>query len=117
MRISGRVLPINKRITIALRYLRGVGPTLAKQICVDLDIDESIRVKDLSPEIAKKIEEYIDEKEWLVEDNLKNYVTLNIRRYISNGSYRGKRHRLGLPVRGQNTKTNAKTTRKRVKKG
>lgn len=116
MRIAGRILPINKRALIALRYIQGVGPTLAKQICKDLNIVDDARIKDLSPEIAKNIEKYIEDKNWLVEDDLRSQTVKNIRRYISNGSYRGKRHRIGLPVRGQNTKTNAKTARKRARK-
>lgn len=121
MRIAGRILPLNKRISISLRYIQGIGQALADEICKVLGFPDSKRAKDLTETEIQQVQDYIDdeliEKRGLkFEQDLRIAISENIRHLISNGSYRGKRHRNGLPVRGQNTKTNAKTSRKRARK-
>lgn len=107
-RIAGIDLPKNKRIEIALTYIYGIGRTTASKIIADTGIDPSIRVKDLTEEDATVLREYID-KNIEVEGDLRRMTALNIKRLVEVGCYRGVRHRKGLPVRGQRTKTNART--------
>ena len=107
-RISGVDLPREKRIEIALTYIYGIGRKTAGDMIAATGVDPDIRVKDLTEEDAGKIRRIIDE-EYLVEGDLRREVSLNIKRLMEIGSYRGIRHRRGLPVRGQNTKTNART--------
>lgn len=107
-RIAGVNLPNNKRVEIALRYIYGVGPTRAKLICDQLNIETSKRVFDLTEEDLLEIRNFID-KNFKVEGDLRREVSLNIKRHLDMGSYRGIRHRKRLPVRGQNTKSNART--------
>ena len=107
-RIAGVDLPREKRVEIALTYIFGIGLTLSKEILVKTEINPDIRVKDLSEEQVSKVREILD-KEYKVEGDLRREEALNIKRLIEIGSYRGKRHRMGLPVRGQKTKTNART--------
>ena len=107
-RIAGVNLPNNKRVEIALRYIYGVGPTRAKLICDQLHIETSKRVFDLTEEDLLEIRNFID-KNVKVEGDLRREVSLNIKRHLDMGSYRGIRHRKRLPVRGQNTKSNART--------
>ena len=107
-RIAGVNLPNNKRVEIALRYIYGVGPTRAKLICDQLHIETSKRVFDLTEEDLLEIRNFID-KNFKVEGDLRREVSLNIKRHLDMGSYRGIRHRKRLPVRGQNTKSNART--------
>lgn len=107
-RISGIDLPKNKRIEIALTYIYGIGRSTAKKILSDCSIDTNMRTESLSePEVAK-IRESID-KNIKVEGDLRREVSLNIKRLMDLGCYRGLRHRKGLPVNGQRTKTNART--------
>lgn len=107
-RISGIDLPKNKRIEIALTYIYGVGRSTAKKILDECSIDCNTRTESLSePEVAK-IREAID-KNIKVEGDLRREVSLNIKRLMDLGCYRGLRHRKGLPVNGQRTKTNART--------
>jgi small subunit ribosomal protein S13 len=107
-RISGIDLPKNKRIEIALTYIYGIGRSTAKKILTDCSIDTNMRTESLSePEVAK-IRESID-KNIKVEGDLRREVSLNIKRLMDLGCYRGLRHRKGLPVNGQRTKTNART--------
>lgn len=113
-RIAGVDLPRDKRIEIGLTYIYGIGRPTATAILEKAGIDPSTRVKDLSEEEAGKIRRIIDE-EYLVEGDLRREVSLNIKRLMEIGCYRGIRHRRGLPTRGQRTKTNART-RKGVKK-
>ena len=107
-RIAGIDLPKNKRIDIALTYIYGIGRTTASKIIADTEIDPTIRVKDLSEDDATKLREYIDHN-LQVEGDRRRTVALDIKRLIEIGSYRGLRHRKGLPVRGQRSKTNART--------
>lgn len=114
IRIAGVILPHKKHIVIALRSVYGIGATLAKEICSVVGVAPSVKVCDLSEEIITKIQKKISDYE--VEGDLRRRVSLSIKRLKEIKCYRGLRHRLGLPVRGQNTKTNART-RKGKKKG
>ena len=107
-RISGIDLPRDKRIEIALTYIFGIGRKTASDICAATGVDPSIRVRDLSEDDATKLREYIDHN-CTVEGDLRRNVAFDIKRLIEIGCYRGVRHRKGLPVRGQRTKTNART--------
>ncbi|ASS41198.1 30S ribosomal protein S13 [Eubacterium minutum ATCC 700079] len=107
-RIAGVDLPREKRVEIGLTYIYGVGNTSAKKILAEAGIDPDTRVKDLTEEEAGKIRKIIDAK-YMVEGDLRREVSMNIKRLMEIGSYRGIRHRRGLPVRGQKTKTNART--------
>ena len=109
-RIAGVDIPKDKRIEVALTYLYGVGPALSKKILEQTDVNPDTRVKDLTDEEINRIREVID-KGFKVEGDLRKEVNFNIKRLIEIGSYRGLRHRRGLPVRGQRTKTNARTKR------
>ena len=106
-RIAGVDLPRDKRIVIGLTYIYGIGNTTAKKVLAAAGVSEDIRVKDLTPEQEEKIRGQVDQLK--VEGDLRRDVSLNIKRLQEIGSYRGMRHRLGLPVRGQHTKNNART--------
>ena len=114
-RIAGIDLPPNKRAVIALQYIYGIGNKSAHDICEKAGIDLPTRTKDLTDEQARKIREVI-EAEYKVEGDLRREMTMNIKRLMDLGCYRGLRHRKGLPVRGQRTHTNART-RKGPKRG
>ena len=107
-RIAGVDLPNNKRVEIGLTYIYGIGLPTAKKIIEKTGIDPDVRVKDLSEGDVAKLREYI-EHNLHVEGDLRSEVSLNIKRLIEIGCYRGVRHRKGLPVRGQSSKTNART--------
>ncbi|MBQ1400916.1 MAG: 30S ribosomal protein S13 [Firmicutes bacterium] len=107
-RIAGVDLPNDKRIEIGLTYIYGIGRTTASQILEKAGVDPDVRVKDLTEEEAGKIRKIID-SDYMVEGDLRRDVSLNIKRLMEIGCYRGIRHRRGLPVRGQKTKTNART--------
>jgi len=107
-RIAGVDIPREKRLVVSLTYIYGIGPTLAKQICASVAIDESTRVRDLTEEEVSKIRGYIDAS-FKVEGDLRREVQSDIKRKIEIGCYQGIRHRRGLPVRGQRTHTNART--------
>ena len=107
-RISGVDLPREKRIEIGLTYIHGIGRTTATKILAVTGINPDVRVKDLTEDDVSKIREYI-ENNLQVEGDLRREVSLNIKRQIEIGSFRGIRHRKGLPVRGQSTKQNART--------
>jgi len=107
-RIAGVEIPRNKRIEIALTYIYGIGRTRAQEALEATGIDGSIRVKDLSETDVVKLREYVENK-WKLEGELRSEVQANIKRLMDIGCYRGLRHRRGLPVRGQKTKTNART--------
>ena len=107
-RIAGVDLPNDKRIEIALTYIFGIGPSFAADIISNTGISPDTRVKDLTEEEVASIREQIETK-YTVEGDLKREVALNIKRLTEIGCYRGRRHRSGLPVRGQRTKTNART--------
>lgn len=107
-RIAGVDLPRDKRVEISLTYILGIGRSSAQKILVAAGINPNTRVKDLTEEEVAKIRAIID-KNYVVEGDLRRDVSMNIKRLMDLGCYRGLRHRRGLPVRGQNTKTNART--------
>ncbi len=107
-RIAGVDLPNNKRVEIGLTYIYGIGLTTSKKIIQETGINPDTRVKDLSESDVAKLREYI-EHNLRVEGDLRSDVSLNIKRLIEIGCYRGVRHRKGLPVRGQSSKRNART--------
>jgi small subunit ribosomal protein S13 len=107
-RIAGIDLPTEKRIEVALTYIFGIGPTTAKKIIAKAGVNPNTRVKQLSDEDAGKLRAII-EREYKVEGSLRSETAMNIKRLMDIGAYRGLRHRRGLPVRGQRTKTNART--------
>ena len=107
-RISGINIPTNKRASIALTYIFGIGPKRAADICTKASIDMSKRVNQLSDEEISNIRELID-NDYVVEGDLRREISMNIKRFNDLGCYRGLRHRKKLPVRGQRTHTNART--------
>ena len=107
-RIAGVDLPNEKRVEIGLTYIFGIGLTTSKKILADLGINPDIRCKDLTEDDISKLREYIDHN-LQVEGDRRRTIALDIKRLIEIGSYRGLRHRKGLPVRGQRSKTNART--------
>lgn len=107
-RIAGIDLPRDKRIEIALTYIFGIGRKTAADICKETGVNADIRVRDLTEDDTSKLREYID-KNCRVEGDLRRDVAFDIKRLIEIGCYRGVRHRKGLPVRGQRSKTNART--------
>ena len=113
-RIAGVNLPTNKRVIIALTYIHGIGPTTAKQIAAKLGIEESRRVQDLTDQEVLQIRETID-ADHQVEGDLRRDTAMNIKRLMDLASYRGLRHRKGLPVRGQRTHTTARTRKGKAK--
>lgn len=107
-RIAGVDLPRDKRVEIALTYIFGIGKTTSQKILATTGINANTRVRDLTEDEVSKLREVID-KSVKVEGDLRREISLNIKRLIEIGCYRGVRHRRGLPVRGQRTKTNART--------
>jgi small subunit ribosomal protein S13 len=107
-RIAGVDLPRDKRVDVALTYLYGVGKTTSDAVITKSGVEASTRVRDLTEEEIGRLREILD-KEYMVEGDLRREVTMNIKRLIDIGSYRGLRHRRGLPVHGQRTSTNART--------
>lgn len=107
-RIEGVDLPRDKRVEIGLRYIYGIGPTRAQEIIEATGVNPDVRVKDLTDSDISKMREHITAN-FSVEGDLRRQVQMNIKRLIEIGSYRGLRHRRGLPVHGQRTKTNART--------
>ena len=107
-RIAGVDLPREKRVEIGLTYFFGLGRTKANEILAKTGVNPDTRVMDLTDDEISRLREMID-KEYKVEGDLRREISLNIKRLIEIGCYRGRRHRMGLPVRGQRTKTNART--------
>jgi len=107
-RIAGVNIPTNKRVEIALSYIYGIGRTRAKEICIKLGVPLEKRVNELTEAEVMQIRETID-GDYVVEGDLRREIAMNIKRLMDLGSYRGLRHRRGLPVRGQRTHTNART--------
>lgn len=112
-RIAGVDLPRNKRTTIALTYIHGIGRTTADKICARLNIPDARRVQDLSEDEVSRLRDEVEKSGTQVEGDLRRVEGLNIKRLIEINCYRGQRHRRGLPTRGQRTKTNARTRRGR----
>ncbi|NSL52566.1 30S ribosomal protein S13 [Calidifontibacillus erzurumensis] len=106
-RIAGVDIPREKRVVISLTYIYGIGRPTAQKILAEAGVSEDTRVRDLTEDELNKIRDIVDR--YKVEGDLRREVSLNIKRLIEIGSYRGLRHRRGLPVRGQNTKNNART--------
>jgi small subunit ribosomal protein S13 len=113
-RIAGVNIPTNKRVEVALTYIHGIGQTTAKQIIAKLGIESDRRVQDLTDQEVLKIREEIDANQ-TVEGDLRRETAMNIKRLMDLASYRGLRHRKGLPVRGQRTHTNARTRKGKAK--
>lgn len=109
-RIAGVDLPRDKRVEIGLTYIYGIGPTRSKQIIASTGVNPDTRIKDLSDSDVVALREAI-ESDYQVEGDLRRLESMNIKRLMDIGTYRGRRHRLGLPVRGQRTRTNARTRR------
>ena len=109
-RISAVDVPNNKRVDVSLRYIYGIGPSNARVICRKTNVPPETKVRDLTEEELGRIREVID-RDYIVEGDLRREVNGNIRRLIEIGCYRGIRHRRGLPVHGQRTRTNARTKR------
>jgi small subunit ribosomal protein S13 len=107
-RIAGVDIPREKRVEISLRYIYGIGPTTSRRVLDDANVSRDIRVRDLTEAQVARIREVID-RGYTVEGELRREVALNIKRLQEIGTYRGARHRRGLPVRGQRTRTNART--------
>lgn len=107
-RISGVDLPREKRVEIGLTYIYGIGRTIASKILTTTGVNPDTRIRDLTDDEISKLREVID-KEYRVEGDLRREIALNIKRLMEIGCYRGRRHKSGLPVRGQRTKTNART--------
>ncbi len=109
-RIAGVDIPSDKKVAISLQYIHGIGPTLSHKVLQAAGVNPDTKVKDLREQEVSRIREIID-KEYSVEGELRKEVNLNIKRLIEIGCYRGIRHRRGLPVHGQRTRTNARTKR------
>ena len=114
-RIAGINIPLNKRVEIGLTYIYGIGRSTSQRLLADLDIDQNTYVRDLTDDEVARLRDIID-RELAVEGDLRRERSQNVKRLMEIGSYRGLRHRRGLPVHGQNTKTNART-RKGPKRG
>jgi small subunit ribosomal protein S13 len=109
-RVAGKDIPVNKQAWVSLQYIYGIGPSLSYKILDKAKIAPDTKIKDLTEEEVNKLREIID-KQYRVEGELRKEINFNIKRLIEIGSYRGIRHRHGLPVRGQRTRTNARTKR------
>jgi len=107
-RIAGVNLPTNKRVVIALQYIHGIGPKIAREIVSKVNLPAERRVSQLTDAEVLQIREMID-RDYMVEGDLRREVAMNVKRLMDLGCYRGLRHRRGLPVRGQRTHTNART--------
>lgn len=109
-RVAGVDIPVNKQAWVSLQYIYGIGNTLSKKILDQAEIAPDTKVKDLTEEEVNRLREIID-KQYRVEGDLRKEVNFNVKRLIEIGSYRGLRHRYGLPARGQRSRTNARTKR------
>jgi small subunit ribosomal protein S13 len=109
-RIAGVDIPREKRVVVSLTYIFGIGPTSARQILATASVDEDRRVRDLTEDEVNRLRELV-ERRYKVEGDLRREVSMNVKRLMEIGSYRGIRHRRNLPVRGQRTKTNARQRR------
>jgi small subunit ribosomal protein S13 len=112
-RIAGVDVP-NKHVDIALTYIFGIGRSIASEICEKLELDKNVLINDLPPEVLNDLRKLID-TDYKVEGRLRTEIALNIKRLMDIGCYRGLRHRKGLPLRGQRTRTNARTRKGKKK--
>jgi small subunit ribosomal protein S13 len=110
-RVAGVDIPNNKRVEFALRYIHGVGPTIAKRVVERVGLESNPRIKDLTDDELNRVREAVERSGYLIEGDLRREVNQNIRRLVDIGCYRGVRHRRSLPTRGQRTRTNARTRR------
>ncbi len=110
-RFAGVDIPNDKKVPYSLRSIYGIGPMVAGKIVQEAGVDPEVRVRDLSEEEVARLREAIDKGNYLIEGDLRRETNMNIRRLIDIGSYRGVRHRRGLPVHGQRTRTNARSRR------
>lgn len=108
-RIAGVNVPDNKKVPYALRYVKGIGLVTANQICTDLNIDVNSRMSEVDEDTIIRVRNYLEENDILVEGALNSEIRRNIKHHLDLRTYKGLRHRAGLPVRGQKTKTNART--------
>ena len=108
-RIVGVDIPRNKKVPYSLRYIHGIGLTTAQKLCLEAKVDPNIRVQDLKEEQVVALRDAISDLGFMVEGELRSQTAMNIKRLKDVGTYRGLRHRRGLPVNGQRTKTNART--------
>lgn len=108
-RIAGVNVPDNKKVPYALRYVKGIGLVTANQICADLNIDVNSRMSEVDEDTIIRVRNYLEENDILVEGALNSEIRRNIKHHLDLRTYKGLRHRAGLPVRGQKTKTNART--------
>ena len=108
-RIVGVDIPRNKKVPYSLRYIHGIGLTTAQKLCLEAKVDPNIRVQDLTEEQVVALRDAISDLGYMVEGELRSQTAMNIKRLKDVGTYRGLRHRRGLPVNGQRTKTNART--------
>ncbi|MFA5692700.1 MAG: 30S ribosomal protein S13 [Acholeplasmataceae bacterium] len=108
-RIAGVDIPTQKRVVVSLQYIYGIGESTSKQILKDANVSEEVRVKDLTEDQLNAIRSEV--AKYTIEGDLRRESTLDVKRLMEIGSYRGARHRRGMPVRGQNTQTNARTRR------
>jgi small subunit ribosomal protein S13 len=113
-RLGGVDLPNNKRIDVALCYIYGIGASLSKKLLKDTGVPPQTRVKDLAEADVVKLQQAL--RDYVIEGDLRRKVTLDVKRLVEIGSYRGQRHRKGLPCRGQRSRTNARTNRKGPKR-
>jgi small subunit ribosomal protein S13 len=113
-RIAGVDIPRDKRVEVSLRYIHGLGPSLSRRILQQAQVGPDTKVRDLTDDEVSRIREIID-RSYMVEGDLRRDTQLNIKRLVEIGSYRGMRHRRGLPAHGQRTHTNARTKRGRPK--
>ncbi len=109
-RIAGVDIPKNKQVWVSLQYIYGIGSSLSKRILAQTGVSPDVKVNDLTEDEVNRLREFID-RQYKVEGELRKEINLNIKRLIEIGSYRGSRHRHGLPARGQRTRTNARTKR------
>lgn len=109
-RIAGVDIPKNKQVWVSLQYIYGIGSSLSKRILAQTGVSPDVKVNDLTEDEVNRLREFID-RQYKVEGELRKEIDLNIKRLIEIGSYRGSRHRHGLPARGQRTRTNARTKR------
>ena len=114
-RVGGVDIPNDKKVPYSIRYIYGIGPSLASEIIEKANVDPDTKVGDMNDAELSRLRDVVERGGYLIEGDLKREIALNIRRLVDIGSYRGLRHRQGLPVRGQRTKTNARSRKGKAK--